>query len=54
MLRDFLGGPVVKTVLPMQGDKGLIPARGLGSHMPSDMPPPPEKRKEMLDNIIMC
>ena len=47
MLRDFLGGPVVKTVLPMQGDMGLIPARGLGSHMPSDMPPPRKKKRNV-------
>ena len=27
-VRDFLGGPVVKTMLPMPGDMGSIPGRG--------------------------
>ena len=31
--RDFLGGPVVKTVLPLQGGEGLISGRELRSHM---------------------
>ena len=32
-LRDFLGGPVVKTALPMQGAWGLIPGQEARSCM---------------------
>ena len=31
--RDFLGGPVAKTELPVQGVWGSIPGQGTGSHM---------------------
>ena len=33
MVRDFPGGPVAKTVLPIQGDLCSIPGQGTGSHM---------------------
>ena len=45
-IRDFLGGPVVKTLLPMKGVRVQSLVREIRSHMPHGKA---EKKKEKKD-----
>ena len=50
--RDFLGGPVVKTVLPMHGAKVQSLVEELRSHMPRGMAKRKKKADEMFRFIL--
>lgn len=37
-VRDFVGGPVAKTLVPNAGGQGSIPSQGVRCHMPQLRP----------------
>ena len=53
-IRGFLGGPVVKTALPLQGGGGVDSIPGWGTKIPQAMRPPQKSQLSCPDCCLCC